>query len=260
MRGIRRIIAGCLVVVLLLSLCACKSSLTETESTIPRELDTPVTNTTPSEFTEPTEPSAPTESTEDPFQYIQIIAPVDIFEGNLPEDSNILLTVQEGYKLIQSVETDEYRYSRYYDIFSGAYGFIDIVPIVLEPIIKNGNLTYTAKTNFSGFYSRSPITYKGKTDESKYGFEWRGSNTGPEEVKAEERPEHIWVDIVIRANGNIVGIAVLEIVDWPGRGEDCYMLIDAYSECYHLVNGRFQPIDEDFVWQRIEQYHKFAES
>ena len=209
--------------------------------------------------TEPTEPSAPTESTEDPFQYIQIVAPVDIYEGNTPEGSNVLLTVQEDYKLIQDVTSEEYRYNRYYNVHSGAYGFIEIVPIVLEPIIQSGSLTYTAKTNFSGFYSQSRVTYIGKTDESKHGFSWRGSNVGPEEVKAEERPEHIWVDIVIRANGNIVGFAVLEIVDWPGMGEDCYMLVDSYSECYQLVNGRFQTIDEDFVWQRIEQYHQYAE-
>ena len=165
--------------------------------------------------TEPTEPSAPTESTEDPFQYIQIVAPVDIYEGNTPEGSNVLLTVQEDYKLIQDVTSEEYRYNRYYNVHSGAYGFIEIVPIVLEPIIQSGSLTYTAKTNFSGFYSQSRVTYIGKTDESKHVFSWRGSNAGPEEVRAEERPEHIWVDIVIRANGNIVGFAVLEIVDWP---------------------------------------------
>ena len=234
------------------SLFGCQTSIYGPELSDP-PTEEPSTN--PS--TAPTEaPTAP--PTEPAFQGIQIIAPFDICE-NAPEEDNIHLIVQEGYKLIQSVETDEYRYSRYYNLKSGAYGFIEIVPIVLEPIIQSGSLTYTAKTNFSGFYSQSRVTYIGKTDESKHGFSWRGSNVGPEEVRAEERPEHIWVDIVIRANGNIVGFAVLEIVDWPGMGEDCYMLVDSYSECYQLVNGRFQTIDEDFVWQRIEQYHQYAE-
>ena len=209
--------------------------------------------------TEPTEPSVPTESTEDPFQYIQIVAPVDIYEGNTPEGSNVLLTVQEDYKLIQDVTSEEYRYNRYYNVHSGAYGYISIVPIVLEPIIKSCSLQYTARTNFAGFYSANPLTYIGKTDESQYGFNWRGENVGPEEVRAEERPEHIWIDVLIRANGNIVGFAVLEIVDWPGQGEYCYMLIDSYTEFYPLINSRFQPIDEEFAWQRIEQYHKYAE-
>ena len=208
--------------------------------------------------TEPTEPSVePT--TEALPQGIQIIAPLDIYEGDTEAAGDVNLTVQEGYTLIQSVETDDYRYNRYYNINSGAYGVMAIVPIVLEPIIQNCTLTYTAKTNFSGFYSRSPLTYKGKTDESKSGFNWRGSDVGPEEVKAEVRPEHIWVDIIIRANGNIVGFAVLEIVDWPGMGENCYMLADGYTECYRLIDSRFQTIDEEFVWQRIEQYHKYAE-
>ena len=71
------------------------------------------------------------------------------------------------------------------------------------------------------------------------------------------------MDILIKADGKVVGFAVLEIVDWIWNGthrKNAYAIEDRYTEYYPLIDGQFQEVTEEFAWQRIEQYHRYAES
>lgn len=204
--------------------------------------------------------SQPTES---PVPAIEILAPLDIYEGSAPANSNINLTVQEGYKLIQDINSDEYTYMRYYNPYSSAWWCIDIVPTLLETDLQNRSMSFTAKTNYSGFFKGAANEYLGKETTNNTFVRWLGEYSMPEGKEQIEKPEHIWIDILIKADGKIVGFVVLEIVTMELDGvtyEDGYMVDDRYTEYYPLVNDQFQEIDAEFVWQRIEQYHKYAES
>ena len=252
----KRLVCFCILLALLTSLCACKSSINGTQQLAS---EPSVGVVVPTQTQEPAESSEPTEApTEDPFRYIQIIAPVDIYEGNAPEDSNIMLTVQEGYKLIQDMNSDDYPYGRYYAPLSSGFGAIEIVPIILEEKFQVKNTSFTARTNFSAFVTLSSgYRVLGQETTHPTYVSWRGDEHGNA-----EKPDHIWIDVLMRAAGKIFGLAVLEIVTMEINGvtyENGYMVADRYTEFYPLVDGKFQEIDEEFVWQRAEQYHKFAE-
>ena len=231
----KRLALWILILALAFSLCACKSSTSGSQVS-----------------SQPTETSTPA---------IEILAPLDIYGGNTPAGSNVNLTVQEGYKLIQDMNSDEYPYKRYFDPYSSRWGWIEIVPMLQEADMQNRTMLYTTKTNYSGFYKGVSEYIGPETTDDEF-VRWRLHQTLLSGSDSNERPEHIWVDILIRADGNIVGFAVLELVDWIYNGNkltDAYTIEDRYTEYYPLINGQFQDIDEDFVWQRIEQYHKFAE-
>lgn len=197
------------------------------------------------------------QATEQPAPLIRIIAPLDIAQTN----SNVILTVRDGYKLIQDMNSDDYPYKRYYDHISGSWWCIDIVPILLEDDLQNRTMSYTAKTNYCGFFKGAANEYLGKETTHDTFVRWLGEHSMPEGEKDTEKPEHIWVDILIKADDKIVGFAVVEIVTMVLDGvthEYGYMVDDRYTEYYPLIDGQFQEIDEEFVWQRIEQYHIYA--
>ena len=226
-----------LVLVLAFSLCACKSSSSGGEIS-----------------SQPTEAPAPA---------IEILAPLDIYGGNTPADSNVKLTIQEGYKLIQDMGNDEYPYCHSYYAHSGRYGYIAIVPILLEADLQGRTMLYKAKTNLSGFFGSNAdhFPYLGKEASHERYFNWRGEDLMPKDIRDTEKPEHAWVDILIIADDHVVGFAVLEIVHWDVFGSEySYTIEDRYTEYYPIINGEFQEIDEEFVWQRIEQYHNYASS
>ena len=205
--------------------------------------------------------AAPSIPTEEQPKALQIIAPVDIYEGNAQAAGNVNLTVQEDYKLIQDMDSDDYPYKRHYEYLTSRWWNICITPIVLEDGIKDRTMAYTMKTNFSGFFNNFK-EYQGKEISVEKFTNWCGPMDMPVDIQETEQPEHIWVDILIKADDHIVGFAVVEIVDWVRDGqlvEDGYTVADRYTEYYPLVDGQFQEVDEAVVWQRIEQYHKYAD-
>lgn len=232
----KRVLTYLLIMTLAFTMCACRTDLAG-------NLAQPETE--PSTVTQP--------------QPIQIIAPFDIYEADPQAAGNVQMMIHEGYKLIQDMGTDEYPYCHSYNLHTGAYGFIAIVPILLEADMQNCSMSYKAKTNLSGFFTSS-FDYIGKEAAHERYFYWRGENAMPEQIRDTEKPEHIWVDILIKADDHIVGFAVLEIVPWDMFvSEYSYTIEDRYTEYYTLIGGQFQEVDEDFVWQRIEQYHKYAQ-
>ena len=223
-----------LVVSFLLTLCACRADMTGAESSVP---------------------------TEEQPQPIQIIAPFDIYEGDAQAAGDVQLTVQEDYKLIQDMNSDDYPYMRHYEHLTSRWWQICICPIILEEDIKDRPMSYTMKTNFAGFFDNYKA-YHGKEVSVEKFINWCGPMEMPVEATDTDRPQHIWVDILIKADDHIVGFAVIEIVDWVRDGkivEDGYTVADRYTEYYPLIDGQFQEVDEEFVWQRVEQYHKYAE-
>ena len=203
----------------------------------------------------------------EPTEYLppamQIIAPVDIYAGNPPENRRIDLTIQEGYKLIQDMDSDDYPYKRHYEYLSNSNFCICIRPMLLESDLENFTMSYTIRTNYSGLFN-SNFKYLGKEEVVDKAVLWCGILQVPEVFRDLSKPDHIWVDILIKADDKVVGFAVVEIVDWhtdcylKDHG-GCYTVADRYSEYYPLVDGQLQDIDLKFVLQRIEQYHKFAE-
>ena len=231
----KRLLSLLLILAVGIGLCACRADMTDANPT--------------------------TQPTEEQLKAIQIIAPFDIYQADSQAAGNVQLSVQEGYKLIQDINSDDYPYKRYHDPYSSGWGWIDIVPMLLEADMQNRTMLYTAKTNYSGFYE-GVSNYVGSEATDDVSIRWRLKDTLLSGSTSSERPEHIWVDILIQADGNIVGFAVLEIVDWIYNGNkltDAYTIEDRYTEYYPLIDGQFQEIDEAFVWQRVEQYHQYAE-
>ena len=63
----------------------------------------------------------------------------------------------------------------------------------------------------------------------------------------------VWVDVVVKADGKIVGCTVFEMVMW----KDVMLTVEYVGSDYSPpADGQYQNISEEFVRQRIEAYHE----
>lgn len=122
------------------------------------------------------------------------------------------------------------------------------------------------RTNYGGFYAAdygtgSELTeYLGSKATTFLYLAWVGAYDVPGiDPTTIEKPDRIWIDAIFRDGDYIIGFAVYELVPWGDHNEG-YTIVNAYDESYKLIDGRFQSITEEFVNQRIDAYHRYAES
>lgn len=147
------------------------------------------------------------------------------------------------------------------------YGSDQCTALQIEPYInlgigiRGGQISYLAETNYSGLYVMSSglLEFAGSECTVSGVVCWKGPGEWPAEYASMEKPDRIWVDILIMSRDHIVGFAVFEVVSFADVHEG-YQLIFHYSEVYDYVDGRFQNVSEEFVRSRMEACHrKFAE-
>lgn len=197
--------------------------------------------------TAPTEPEPPK---------IVIKAPFDIYDYDPAPAKEVDLQITEGY---QFLVRDERYYNGYRNALSNLYWCIMIVPVILEENLQDAQLEYEVRTNYGGLYTdRIRITehFAGRT--AKFVNEymiWRGNDVLPEAYMQDEVPEHIWLDIVARKDGKVVGFSVYEIV-LSTEEKGVLSSVYRYSEFYPTVEGDPE-ITEEFVNARIEACHQY---
>ena len=219
---------------------------TATEATEPTE----ATNATEPTETEPTEPTVETIPVR-PQGTVYITAPLDIF-ANAPEEAgDVQMNIAEGYLFIKDL--DNVWYHTFGGIGTNQFCII-VQPMVQDPVLKEKNILYEARTNWPGLYS-SFKDYYSHTALMEISFTgnvvWMPDNPTEENLL----PEQIWVDVAVYADDNIVGMAVYAI-DLDEKGK--YIMTLLYSECYEMIDGEYQYITEEFVNARIEAYHQYA--
>ena len=196
---------------------------------------------------------------------LRITAPFD-FLADTPElAADLDMNIVDEYSMIMDLNSEEYRYNLFYQIHSGGYRYVTIVPEIVEPELKEKAIAYEVKTNFGGLFTDTKVSaYAGSYLSVDSFFVWRGADGIPSEYRM-ERPDRSWIDMVVKEGDVAVGIIVLEIVDWyepwyaEGKRPHGLTVEYKYSEYYPLVDGQPQNITEDFAWQRVEAYHQYEE-
>lgn len=199
---------------------------------------------------------------------IQITSSQDVLE----EDPAVCqMNIVEGYHCVDYPVVPDY--SLYKDYYIYLPGSTENKCIYLDTGINDWDVSSTkdnctVRTNYGGFFEVDGVTggelatYWGQTAYPKYSFDlaWVGPYDIPDTNPSEsEKPDRIWIDMIFRNGEYIVGFAIYEIVPW-GDHDEGYTIVNAYDECYKLIDGHFQNITEEFVNARIEAYHQYAEN
>ena len=219
---------------------------TATEATEPTE----ATNATEPTETEPTEPTVETVPVR-PQGTVYITAPLDIFAETPENAGDVEMDIVDGYLFVREIAHD---WSHWYTGVLGNHQEIFVVPSVQIADLQEMTILYEARTNWDGFYT-SAINKSEHYAGQQVTFENHVCWVPAYETEENPMPEQIWIDVVIYANGNIVGMAVYEVDITPERR---FHLVFLYSEGYEMIDGEFQYISEEFVNARIEAYHQYA--
>ena len=194
---------------------------------------------------------------------IIVTAPYDISIASPDTYGDTMLCVQDGYQFLEFITEKHEDYNAkylYYYPNSSYYSEILIWAAVTDADIQFMPLTYEARTNYGALYNYTAKyyldRYEGQEAQYVHYVNWQQKHSGSEPVR-EEQPDHVWIDVVARANGCIVGFMVLEIIPWPER-PDGFTVRYCYSEGYLMQDGHYQNITEEFVNARIEAYHNYA--
>lgn len=206
-----------------------------------------------------------TASSEPAESKLRITAAFDFLAASPELTTDLDMNIVDDYSLILDLNSAEYRHNLFYQIHSGGYRYVTIVPEIVEKELEEKAITYEVRTNYGGLFTdQKTSAYVGNCVTVDRSVVWRGADGIPAEDRM-ERPDRSWIDMVVKESGVAVGVVVLEIVDWylddvaEGK-EPCGLTIEyKYSEYYPVVNGQMQNITEDFAWQRIEAYHQYEE-
>ena len=185
---------------------------------------------------------------------VKVTAPFDIMG---PVTDDVELCVVEDYQLFAR---DEKYYNHYGNSLSSGYFCIMIWPVILEESLQNVALEFEAATNYGGLYC--DINKMGECAGWSAHFAdayiaWRGNDAVPSQYRQDVKPDRVWIDIIVRMDGNIVGFAVFEIVPWD-QSSWVSTSVYKYSEFYSSADdAQSQEITEDFVLSRIEACHQY---
>lgn len=258
----KRFLIGILVLAMVLTLCACARRNDVGEATPPATTNS---NEIPTPTTEPPSTTAPPATTVPPTTAEPVNEDVELifwraehhgeFEG-YPENAifvgwivavNMLTDVAPNDGLPISVYTESGAYLQLEISATKGYlygGEYDIAP--------DGTST---KREFKGQYGKSASITSERT--IYWRFWGKNAETGEtEEVGySEEENKDIFVEIIVRQDGYIVGYAVIEILfgypeqEYPNFVYSSFLLT---SEYFPPKDGVYQDITEDYVRQQIE--------
>ena len=197
-----------------------------------------------------------------------------------PENTNIVVITQNWRPFIEDAtefgEVDVTELSYYHlvkcelegtravygGMASSLYRSILFMPEVLEDDLQNATVTYDVRVNY-GELCHYDDRYIEDGQHSVYTagqyFHWMGHDLwymhldGLTYAEVLEKVGGVWVDIVVMVDDNIVGCAVYQIVPYQHFGLTAQYVC---SEYYPQVNGRYQPITEEFVQKRLEACHQ----
>ena len=159
---------------------------------------------------------------------------------------------------------------------SGAYWGIRFVGAIVPEALQDTAVILDVKTNYGDLmhdftsgeytYSQAHIGKQAILDAGQ-AFLWQGDEINSIRLKEEAydydmsavlaQIGRVWVDILVKVDGNIVGCLVFEMVNWKNLG-----LTVEYvgSDYYPPMDGQYQAITEEFVRQRIDAYHQAIRS
>lgn len=235
----RKCLSLLLAAILLLCLCACRSS--QSGSTQPT--DPPVT----------TQPA--TEAvTEPPVQSILVTAPLEIRLDPSEMAEELEMELVEDYCFLRIYPG----YDCFYAPHTSAFGHITVYPEILELDVPAGTITYSIRTNYGGLCYQHG-NYAGQIVTVDKFIYWMGYDLiGSEHLENTEQPDRCWIDVVVMADGHIIGCAVFELIPWV-QYDKGMTYVYRYSEYYPQVDGTCQAVTEAFVEQRLEIFHQYAE-
>ena len=192
---------------------------------------------------------------------LQIIAPDNSLEDYYVANYIAEMQIEEGYCLLENRSPKGYDY---YDPNTlNNYGWsLQMLPGLLEESLIDMSIHYAARTNYGGFYTGITLKdeyYVGNQATFLKAIQWTGPFSLPATVPGQEKPDRVWLDLVVYAEDSVVGMIVFELVPYNGK-EHTFTAAYRYSEYYPQVDGQFQEISEESAWQRIDAYHSFAEN
>ena len=266
----KKVLSLLTVIVMLISFCACgAANAPTTQQSLETNLPTtaasvattqPPVTAIPAETTIPTEPTVPTQTTiptEPPQETVPVLpqgtihisAPEDIYADNPEEAGDVELHIEGGSRFIWNVAHSNWNR---YEAF-GNYYALGVILKISDPSFVDKNIEYFASTNLEGFYTslNSEDGYVGSQATFAQSIMWK-----PQEVDIDNGPEQVWIDVVVRANGQIVGMAVFAVEGYGSYYSS--KLFYMYSEGYPMIDGKFQNVSEEFVRSRIEAYHQYG--
>ena len=204
--------------------------------------------------------AAPTDMPTEPEPVVmQIIAPDNSLEDYHVANYIAEMQIQEGYCLLKNRSPQGYDY--YAPNKLNNYGWsLQMLPELLEESLIDMSIHYAARTNYAGFFTTfHNDSYVGQKTEFVTHIHWRGIELVPKEERDQEKPDRVWLDLVVYAEDSVVGMIVFELVPYNGK-EHTFTAAYRYSEYYPQVSGQFQEISEESAWQRIDAYHTYAEN
>jgi hypothetical protein len=192
---------------------------------------------------------------------LQIIAPDNSLKDYHVADYVADMQIQEGYCLLKNRSPQGYDY---YDPNTlNNYGWsLQMLPELLEERLADMSIHYAARTNYGGFFTGITLKddyYVGSQGTFLKAIQWTGPELPPDTAPDQEKPDRVWLDLVVYAEDSVVGMIVFELVPYNGK-EHTFTAAYRYSEYYPQVDSQFQEISEESAWQRIDAYHSFAEN
>jgi hypothetical protein len=259
----KKLVAFLLIIGVCLSIASCAAAQSPTTqpnlensvTTAPSAPSEPVTSIVATEPTEPETTAVPSTETVPvlPRGTIHITAPEDIFAENPEAAGDVQVHIEEGGRFIANLVDMRWHKCNY--LFGNYFAFV-IYPRITDPEFADMTMEYEATSNYEGFWRGldSEDKYEGMETTFDQSVYWKPVELFPE---PEELPDQIWIDVIVRANGQIVGMMVLA-VESVDTGLSDVRLYHMYSEGYKRIDGKFQNVSEEFVRSRIEAYHQYG--
>lgn len=177
------------------------------------------------------------------------------------------ITEMEGMELVDDSIPS---YMAIYCPFMSVARGVVITPVVAEESLKDAEITYEVTANYGelygDFYSEKYTggnKIQATREEAFLGKQasiknwetiyWEGKELLGEDSVA--LTEKVYVDMIIKADGNIVGYGIFEMDPWVEDG----MVVGLtghlkHTVFYPLVDGEYQEITADYVGQQIAEY------
>lgn len=189
-------------------------------------------------------------------------------------ESTIDITKMEDYELVME---PEFSHKTIWSPYLGMIGGIAVTMVITEESLQDADITFEITANYGELYADfySDKYYNGTNASQakeaacfdKYGQASNGETVYWEGMElwyaAESQPDgsknmgelladigKIYMDVLIKADGNIVGYAVFEMVSLDENG--CMFSAALRNSAYYpIVDGEFQSVTEEFVRQEI---------